>query len=169
MAVENKYVNADVAAGKLTSAAQITGDKDVTLFFNFEVAAADDDLSVYRIAKAVQPDAIIKEITLFNDVITSATDYDIGLYETTGEDGTAGAAIDADVYLDGEDISGGNTRASFVNGLTNIAIENVDKRIYENAGHTLTTKVIGYDIAITANTVGSIAGTISGFITIVQA
>lgn len=169
MAVENKYVNADVAAGKLTSAAQITGDKDVTLFFNFEVAVADDNLSVYRIAKSVQPDAIIKEIVLFNDAIADATDYDIGLYETTGEDGVAGAVIDRAVYLDGEDINGGNARSSPVDGLTNIAIENVDKRIYENAGHTLTTKVIGYDIAITGVVVGSAAGTISGFITIVQA
>ncbi len=168
MAVENKYVDADVANGKLTAAAFITGDKDTTLIFNFEVAAADDDLSVYRIAKAIQPDLIVTEITLFNDVITSATDYDIGLYETTGEDGVDGPVIDKDFYLDGEDISGGNTRASFVNGLTNVAIENVQQRIYENAGDTLETKKLMYDIAITANTVGSIAGTLSGYIKFVQ-
>ena len=168
MAVENKYVDADVANGKLTSAAFITGNKDTTLIFNFEVAAADDDLSVYRIAKAIQPDLIITEITLFNDAITGATDYDIGLYETTGEDGVVGPVIDRDVYLDGEDINAGNTRASPVNGLTNIAIENVQKRIYENAGDTLETKKLMYDIAITAVTVGSAAGTISGYIKFVQ-
>ena len=168
MAVENKYTNADVAAGKLTSASSVTGDKDVTIFFNFEVAAADDNGSVYRIAKSVNSNSIVKEITLFNDAITAATDYDIGLYETTGEDGVDGPVIDKDVYLDGEDISSGNARASAVNGLTAIAIENIDKTIYENGGATLETKKRNYDIAITANVVGTAAGTISGYIVLVQ-
>jgi len=89
------------------------------------------------------------------------------LYESL-EDGVGGDVIDKDVYLDGEDISGGNTRASSVNGLTALAIDQIEKRIYENAGDAQADKRLGYDIAVTANTVGSTTGTISVIIDFVQ-
>lgn len=158
MAVENKYVNSDVAADKKVNSAFNEGQNRITMICTFEVAAADSDGSIYRLFKNVNPDLIPVAITLLNDAIAGCTSVDLGLYEPLE---IGGAVIDANVFLAAEDINAGNARSSAVDGLTAVAIENVQKKIYELAGHTLTTRKQGYDIALTANTVGSAAGTIS--------
>lgn len=158
MAVQNKYVNSDVAAGKKVNSAFNEGQNRVTMVCTFEVAAADDDGSVYRLFKNVNPDLIPVAITIFNDAIAGATDYELGLYEPLE---VGGAAIDIDCLMGTEDINAGNPRSSAVDGLSAVAIENVQKKLYEIAGHTLATRKLGYDIALTANTVGTAAGTIS--------
>ena len=168
MAVENKYADANLEAEKLTTAAFAHGDKTVVIVSTFEVAAADDNLSVYRIAKAIPSDLIPLKFELYNDAITGATDYDIGLYDTT-TGGVAGAVINKDVFLDGEDIASGNARGAPVDGLTAVDIVDAQKRIYEHAGDTLDS--IGgkdYDIAVTANVVGSTAGTVTVIMWFVQ-
>jgi len=167
MAVENKYVNADIAADKKALAALNGGAKTMRQLFNFEVAVADDDGSIYRIGKNIPGDCIVTKIELFNDAIAGATSYDIGLYETL-EDGVGGAVIDKDIFLAAEDINAGNTRASSVNGLSAVAIEDLDKDIAALAGHDFDTRKLGYDIAVTANTVGAAAGTVCGIIEYVQ-
>lgn len=160
MAVENKYIDADTEAEKLTAAAFVHGDKTVCAVATFEVAVADDDGSVFRLWKNVPSDLIPVKIELYNDAIAGATSYDIGLYNTT-VGGIAGTAIDKDVFLSAEDINAGNGRGSPVDGLTAVDIADVRKRIYELAGETLDEHALGYDIAVTANTVGAAAGTIS--------
>jgi hypothetical protein len=158
MAVENKYVNSDVADGKKVNSAFNEGQNPIKMVCTFEVAAADDDGSVFRLFKNVNPDLIPVSITLLNDAITGCTSVDLGLYEPLE---LGGAEIDKNVFLAAEDINGGNARSSAVDGLTAVAIENVQKKIYELAGHTLATRKKGYDICLTANTIGSAAGTIS--------
>lgn len=165
MAVEDKYVDANVADEKKTNAAFIHGADTLAAIVTFEVAAADDDGSIYRLLKNVNPDLIPIAITLWNDAITGCTDVDLGLYLPLE---MGGAVIDKDVFLDGEDINGGNARSSPVDGLTNVGIADCQKKIYELAGHTLETKKQGYDIALTANTVGSGAGTISVLFQFIQ-
>ena len=49
MAVENKYVNANVAADKKAIPALINGDEGKVAVTTFEVAAADDDGSIFRV------------------------------------------------------------------------------------------------------------------------
>lgn len=158
MAVENKYVNSDVAAGKKVNSAFNDGQHPIKMVCTFEVAAANDDGSIFRLFKNVNPDLIPVSIVLLNDAITGCTSVDLGLYEPLE---AGGAVIDKDVFLAAEDINGGNARSSPVDGLTAVAIENVQKKIFELAGHTLATRKKGYDIALTANTIGSAAGTIS--------
>lgn len=161
MAVENKYVNTEIAAGSKPDNASLNeGDKLVLMQGTFEVAADDDDLSVYRIFKDINPNLIPVKFEVFNDVITSGSDYDIGFYETL-EDGIGGAVIDKDALADGLDMSSGAAIGSPKNGIGAMLLEEVGSRLYELAGQTLLTKKKSYDIAITANTVGSIAGTIS--------
>lgn len=167
MSVENKYVNAAIAAGKLTSAAFNDGAKDYTAIVTFEVAVADDDGSVYRVIKNVNENLIVSKIELLNDAIAGATSYDIGVYESD-KGSVSGPVIDKDVFLAAEDINAGNARGSAVDGLGAVDIADSQKRIFELVGDTLKTKRTGYDIAVTANTVGSAVGTITLYITFTQ-
>ena len=96
MAVEDKYINANVAAGKLANPALQLGSPVVAFVSSFEVAIADDDGSKFRIAKGLQPNLIPIMALIASDTITSSTDWDLGLYETD-----LGAVIDVDVFLDG--------------------------------------------------------------------
>ena len=163
MAVENKYIDANVAAGKRGSGPLVEGGALRAMPFTFEVAAADTDASVYRVMKNVDPTLIPVKFDIFNDAITGGTVYDLGLYESE-----LGAVIDADVFAANLDMSSAAAHASPKDGLTTVDVANVQKRIYEHAGHTLLTKKIGYDIAFTADTVGSGAGTISGVLYFAQ-
>lgn len=161
MAVENKYINADVVAGKKAAAALISGSNLIVAIATFEVAAADSDGSVYRIFKSVNPHYIPVKIDVTNDAITSGTDYDLGLYKTTGSDGVAGAEIDKDIFADGMDLSSAHLRTAALDGLVTVDAANSTKKIYEHAGDSLSSLDNGYDIALTANTVGSAAGTVT--------
>jgi len=167
MAVVNKYVDALTEAGKLTAAAFNEGGDVVEIVAIAEVAAADDDASVYRLAKALNPDLIPVEIKLFNDAIAGATDFELGFYETT-VDGQLGAAIDIDALLGTTDINGGNARGSSVDGLGAVDLADSQKRLYELAGDAQADKRLGYDIALTANTVGTAAGTITVYMRFIQ-
>jgi hypothetical protein len=48
-----------------------------------------------------------------------------------------------------------------IDGMDAVAIENYGRKLYEHGGHTVTTKLESYDLALTANTIGSAAGTVS--------
>ena len=158
MAVINDYVDSNIASGKLNSGALVNGGAVKVVPVTFEIAAADDDASIYRVLKDINPDLIPVKIELYTDAMTGATDYDLGIYLPLSE---GGAEIDKDVFLDGKDVNAGNLKASPIDGMTNVNIANLQKKIFEHAGHTIATKKRGYDIAITANTVGSGAGTVT--------
>ena len=157
MTVENKYVNSDLANDKLANPALMGGAKVVAFVSSFEVAIADDDGSVYRIAKAIQPSLIPVQITIYNDAITGSTDWDLGLYEV----GVDAPVVDADVFMDGTSMAGARALGSGVSGLTAVDVANLTKKIYEHAGDDVTDYKAGYDLALTANTVGSAVGTIT--------
>lgn len=162
MAVEDKYISTKMAAGLKDNAAKVSGGKQVTLAFNFEVAAADSDGSVYRLAR-LPANAIPVDFKLFADAITGGTDYDIGLYHEN-----LGAVVDKDLFADGLDPASGEAITAPLNGLTNLGgadpVAAVGKKLWELLGLSKPNRG-GYDLAITANTVGSGAGTISGFFT----
>jgi hypothetical protein len=160
MAVENKYVNSDAEADKNGVSAFIDGDKTAYMVATFETAAADDDGSVYRLFKNVNHNWIPAKIEIACDAITGGTDWDLGLYEPT-VGGVAGAVVDKDKFMDGQTFASAVAFASAIDGLQTLDISEVQERIYELAGDTLDDKKLGYDIALTANTVGSAAGTIS--------
>lgn len=154
MAVEDKYVDADLAADKLASALFATGQEVVVMMATVAVAVADDDLSVYRLFKDVPASLVPIKIAIHNTVITNGTDYDLGLYETN-----LGAVVDKDILADGISMASARTIATDNNaGMTTIAIADGGKDLGELSGQTAVDP--GYDIALTANTVGSAAGTI---------
>jgi len=160
MAVEDKYIDALVAADKKVTSAFIHGSEAIIGVATFEVAVADDDLSKYRIFANVPADLIPVRIEIYNDAITSGTDYDLGFYKPL-IDGQGGGVIDADKLANTLDMSSAAGRGSPKDGLENLNIDEIRERIYELAGDTLATRELGYDIVFTANTVGSAVGTIS--------
>lgn len=164
MAVENKYVthNATSEAVSEGPAALFSGAVVRRIPFSFEVAAADSDGSIYRIA-ALSPMAIVTGIKLISDAIANATDYDIGVYKPLSLDGSV---IDKDCFLDGADINAGK---AVLTEMLVPAPENFGKRIYEIAGLTDYQKYGTVDLAITANTVGTAAGTLAGYVEVVDA
>lgn len=159
MAVENRYVNADVIADKKAIPALVNGDEGRFAVTTFEVAAADDDGSVYRLFR-VSSSMIPYRVTITNDAITGGTDYELGLYHTL--DGpSAGAVIDLDVFLGTTSMASARAEGSGVSGLSAVDQANATQRLFELAGATGPTSPAEYDIALTANTVGTAAGTIT--------
>ena len=160
MAVENKYVNSDLEADKHAPAVQTFGDKTIVAITTFEVAVADDDLSVYRLFKNVPAHLIPVKIEITCDAITSGTDWDLGFYKTT-VGGVAGAVIDREKLASTLDLSSAIAQAAALDGLENLNISEVLEPIYTLAGDTLDDHEVGYDIALTAVTVGAAAGTVT--------
>lgn len=166
MAVENKYVNALLSAttGQLLRPSEPlpaikVGAELGVMFETFEVAAADSDGSIYRVFKGVDGNLIPLAILIASDGITGGTVYDVGLYDTD-----LGTVIDADCFAANLDLSSAADFgfATAIDGLDAVAIEDMAKRIFEHAAHTiLTRRGKGYDIALTGDTVGTGAGTIS--------
>ena len=119
------------------------------------VAAADDDGSVYRMAR-VPSGARISQVLVANDAVTGGTSYDFGVYDTAAVN--SGAVVDADVFLSAVDMSSARaqltdlTHESAVN-----PIEYAEKRLWELLGLSAD-PFKEYDLAFTANTVGSAAG-----------
>lgn len=155
MAVENKYVNDTVAADKKVSSALVMGDNVVTMVATEEIAAADDDGSIYRFFKSVPSNYIPVEITVATDGITGGTDYDLGLYKTN-----LGVVVDKDVLMDGQTLASALTRASGHQlGLAAVNIDSVGRTLAVLSAQTNPDP--SYDICLTANTVGTGAGTVT--------
>ncbi len=155
MAVENKYVDSNLAAGKKAKAGFAFGDNAITLKAIVSVAAADDDTSKYRIFKGLPSNLIPVNICVHNAAITAGTDYDLGLYKV----GVDGAVVEVDILADGLDMSSARTAATWNNaGLTSVALANSQKTLAELSGQALPDDA--YDLVLTANTVGSAAGAI---------
>lgn len=160
MAVANtkasNVTNAD-ATPPAKNAAFISGGVLREIVGTVEVLAADDNGSVFRLAR-VHSSWRISEIDVLNDAITSGATYDIGLYQTA-ENG--GAAVDADCYA--TDVSFTTARAA--TGAVELGFEakdvaNIEKRVWEDAGLSADPGRY-YDLCLTGDAVGSGAGTIS--------
>lgn len=126
------------------------------------IAAADDDGSVYRFLKSLTADVQMYDIKVATTAITDGTDYDIGLYLTD-----KGAVVAVDVFMSAQTLAsavdfGG---ATVLDGMDNVTPANYGKTLWEYAAHSMTaipvTKKHAYDVALTGQTVGSVAGTVS--------
>lgn len=156
MAVEDKYVGALTAAGKLEKAALVSGGKVVVMVATEELAADDDNGSVYRFFKSVPSNLIPVEITIVNDAITNGTDFDLGLYKV----GVGGAEVDKDVLMDGQTLANALTRATGHQlGLKDVDAANIGKTLAALSAQIEPDPA--YDICLTGNVVGTAAGTVS--------
>lgn len=163
MAVQDKYIDSNVAAGKKTDAVHAAGAPLLCLPFSFEVAAADSDTSVYRLGK-LPANAVPIRAEIYADASLAASDWDLGLYKP----GVGGAVVDKDLLMDGVDLNAGvAVTAGANNALANLGgadpVANQGKALWELLGLSLMGAPV-YDLALTGNTAGGGAGTISGFI-----
>ena len=155
MAVEDKYVNAQIVAGKKAKAALSTGDKEIVMIAPVELAAADDDGSKYRFFKSVPSDLIPTEITITCDAITGGTDFELGLYKTD-----LGAVISKGLFMTGQTLATALTRSTGHQlGLAAVDIANATKTLGELSAQTKVDPA--YDIVLTGDTVGTAAGTVT--------
>ena len=169
MAVD-KYVHADVEAGKIINAALVNGASLVGMVATEEIAA-DGDGSIYRFFKGVSGNLIPVYLNIYvDDAVTEAVYTDVGLYEQTPPNGSDGAVIDADAFADSLDLAtaGGALRGGVdgvtetpADGMASVDIANLTKKIYEHAGHTVNTAKEGYDICLTTNTDAGTGGTVT--------
>lgn len=147
---------------------------------SISVLAADGDGIIYPCFR-VDASWILKNLQIHNDAITGGTDYDFGGY-VSGDWNQADQTVkDKDIYCDG--ISMATARNTFVHNDTAGAVEaslgsagavlgavvgggtitgiQRWRRIWQDLGDTVApTPGTTYDLALTANTVGTGAGTI---------
>lgn len=122
-----------------------------------EVAAADDDGSVYRLFR-VWSGWRISTLEVAGDALTSGTAFEVGVYQTA-ENG--GAVVDADEFASAVDLSSATALTDKTYEAVATEIDKIEMPLWERIGETADTKR-WYDIALTATTVGSVAGTIAG-------
>lgn len=121
-----------------------------------EVLAADDNNSVYRLFR-VHTSWMISQLLLWNDALTSGTDFEIGAYDTL-ENG--GAVIDSSAW--GDAISMASARVVPLDVTFELLnIDKIEKRIWEQLGLATDPRKL-VDICLKGVAVGSAAGTIAG-------
>jgi len=120
-----------------------------------EVAAADDDLSTYRMGR-VHSSWRITDMEVKSDAITGMSDVDIGLYDIASVN--SGAAVDANCFADAYDMS--SAKVIWTQVLTQaLNIDQSLKKVWEIAGLSADPNK-WYDVVINSTTNGSGAGTI---------
>lgn len=158
MAVENKYVHAGlVDATRETVPAHIAQGTNVACIQGtFEVAAADDNDSIYRFIKGIPAGVIPVALEIACDAVTGMSDVNVGLYKTN-----LGDVVDENVLADALDLSSAITFAAPKDGLKDVNIADRQKTLWELAGQTIRNKATVFDIAMKAVAAASTAGTIS--------
>lgn len=149
MAVENKYVDSNLEAGDRAEAKLHGGAHLRILHSVFAPAAADSDGSIYRLGR-IHSSSILPKIEFDTAGVTGGTDWDLGFYDVSGPAGD-GAVVEKDILYDGKDMSSaGNGN----DGLGSVAVADRAKPVWELIGLSSDPGKF-YDIAWTANTVGS--------------
>lgn len=162
MAVANtkstQITNGDSTPVKMTSV-NIVNAREFISKGMVEVAAADDNASVYRLVR-VPSNAYIHSIRHFNDAITSLNSADLGVYQTA-ENG--GAVVDADFFGSAIDLSSLNKTGTEIayeaNGASQFNIDMTEKPLWQALGLT-SDPGRDYDICFTAGADPAGAGTV---------
>ena len=120
-----------------------------------EVAAADDNDSVYRFCR-VWSGWRISQVDYANDAITSGAAYELGVHQTA-ENG--GAEVDADEFASSLDLTSAHAWTEVTWEASATQFSDCEKRLWERLGLTEDPNR-WYDITMTGTTVGTAAGTI---------
>lgn len=143
-----KRVNSDIFNGRIFS--QVA---------TVEVAAGDDDTSVYRFFR-VPSNAVILRLELFNDAITAGTVYNFGVHQTAAN---GGAVVDVDAFASSVDLSSARVVPLDLRFEAS-GVQTIEQKLWQivTASPALTVDPnVDYDITATGATVGTAAGTIS--------
>lgn len=166
MAVINAFVTNNIesqAADKCISA-RIGGGIKRALVFNFEVAAADDNASIYRIAK-LPGTAIITSIIVANDSIAGFTNPQIGVYKPLE---VGGDVISVECLMAATDLNAGLATPGTQKFAPAIADFGKDVLALAAVAAADRHKYASVDIAITTAAGVSAAGTVAGIIEYIE-
>jgi hypothetical protein len=155
MAVVNAYVNSNVAAKNKVRPEVVAKAGVQALAITFETAAADDNNSIYRIAR-IPANWVPLSLQIIHDAVAGMTDVNIGFHRTL-ENGGAAAETDANILYDALDMSS----AGYANGMLEIDPANIGKTVGELAGKTVLTQDEEYDLTLLAIAAASAAATVS--------
>lgn len=166
MAVINAFVtnNIEAQAADICIAARNAGSVLRAVAFNFEVAAADDNASIYRICK-IPSTAIPLSLRIANDATAGLTNPSFGVYRPLE---VGGAVIAVAVLMAATDLNAGT--ATLTEKFAP-AIADVGKDILSLSGVADVDKVKysgSLDVAMTTAAGVSAAGTISGILIYVE-
>ena len=159
MAVEDKYIDADLIAGRLQDVTTSGGGDINYIAKSFAVASGDDNNSVYRVCR-IRSNDVLTSVVRTNDAITGGTNYDIGIYTK----GVGGAVVDRDLFADGLDLSSAGTN---VESFSTKDAATVGQKVWELLGLS-SDPSLEYDLAVTGVTVGTGNGDIGLEIFIVK-
>lgn len=155
MAVANTkstaITNADATQPRVQGQTWIQGALPWVAVGTAEVAAADDNDSVYRFLR-VPSGARIHKLEIASDAITGGSDYNFGVYKP------GGAIVSGSLFADALDMSIGNTVPVEIT-FAAVDLADAEKRLWELLGLSAD-PMVEYDICATGITVGTGAGTI---------
>lgn len=164
MAVINAFVtdNVESKAADTCIAARSTGSLVRTVMANFEVAAADDNGSIYRLFK-IPGTAIVTSLRVANDAIAGLTDPQIGIYKPQE---LGGAVIDVDCLMESVDLNAGAAMTERL--VTAIANRGKDVLSLSGVADADKNKYGSVDVALTTPAGVTAAGTIAVELTYVE-
>lgn len=148
-------VNTQMLAGLPARAHESSGAGVKKRTITFETEAADAAGDIKALCRVGAHEIPVK-IEIINDAISGATDIDLGLYYDDQ------SAADADVLMDGTDISAGVAWASRTDGMSNVALEKRGvKSFAELVGDSIgSLKNDSYWLALTLNSEVAGAGSV---------
>lgn len=159
MAVANTkstiVTNADATVQTLNNSALSQGALYSSVA-TLEIAAADDDNSVYRLFR-VHSSWRVLHCYVTCDAITGGTDFDFGLYQTAAN---GSAVVDQDCYCDTQSLATAITTlpVDVANKTRDIAV--LGQQVWQDGAISADSNR-WYDLCATGATVGSGAGTLT--------
>lgn len=164
MAVVNAYVTHNASSETIDNdiAARCLGGIVKCVPFSFEVAAADDNASIYRFIKGISGRVIPLSLILLSDATAGISDVQFGVYKSLDLDGSV---IDVDALAVSVDITAGKATQTEMLIPTGISQAEVGSDLLSLCGvaEADKQKYGGVDIAMTTPTGASAAGTIAGY------
>lgn len=123
-----------------------------------EIAAADDNNSVYRVGR-VHSSWRISDIIRYNDAITSGADFDVGLYDTAAN---GGAVVNINCFADAVSLASASVTGTsdLYEAGSDVGVEDIEQEVWQMAGLSSDPNKF-MDVCYTGVTVGSGAGTLS--------
>lgn len=120
----------------------------------------ESDGTIYRLFKSMPANIIPLQILFAGAANAGLTEVDLGLYEERG-----GPVIIKDCLADGINVAAGAANFKEATAFDLLSAKagyaNLQKRLFEYAGHDLTTPPRGgYDIALTCNVAGATGSTV---------
>ena len=147
--VVDRYANDLLNVDKKAEAVNVAGNKNVTMIQTVDFSTDEAANSVIRLFK-VSANLIPVSLKIVTQALGTNAAIKLGIFK---EGGPAYDALGSAVSL-----ASAAGIGSPVNGLNALTYATLGKMVYELAGHTVSNKDTGYDIAATISTAASSAG-----------